>query len=191
MSSVIENENENENEDFLEVDQKIPGQNYVCMSFVSPKNILRQKELYTVKYFLKDVLNDGAALKKLIENDITFDVVNEMYENFKIIGEKKAHSEFDEQNDFKTSVRGIKIRGTYDTIREAQIRAKVLQRRDKNFNVFVGQVGYWLPWDPDPHKVDKQEYQEQELNTLMSKYNQNIKRLVIECQTIDVRFNVF
>ena len=117
MSSEIENE------DFLEVDQKIPGQNYVCMSFVSPENVLRQKELYTVKYFLRDVLNDGAALKKLIENDITFDVVNEMYENFKIIGEKKAHSEFDEQNDFKTSVRGIKIRRTYDTLREAQIRA--------------------------------------------------------------------
>jgi hypothetical protein len=41
----------------------------------------------------------------------------------------------------------LKVRGVYDTLREAQVRAKVLQRRDPNFNVFLGQVGYWLPWD--------------------------------------------
>ena len=98
-----------------------------------------------------------------------------MYENSKIMYEKEANKNFDEENDLPTSVRGVKIRGTYDTLREAQVRAKVLQRRDKNFNVFVGQVGYWLPWDPDPYNVDKQEYQENELNTLMSKYNENIK----------------
>jgi hypothetical protein len=31
-------------EDFLEVDQKIPGQNYVCLSFVSPDNFLKKKD---------------------------------------------------------------------------------------------------------------------------------------------------
>ena len=163
------------NEDFLEVDQKIPGQNYVCLSFISPENIIKNKELYNVKYFLKKILNDGPALKKLTENEITYDLVNEMYENFKIMYEKESNTSFDEKNDFTTSVRGVKVRGTYDSLREAQVRAKILQRRDKNFNVFVGQVGYWLPWDPDPHNVDKQEYQENELNSLMSKYNENVK----------------
>ena len=47
MSSEIDNE------DFLEVDQKIPGQNYVCLSFISPENIIKNKELYNVKYFEK------------------------------------------------------------------------------------------------------------------------------------------
>jgi len=32
------------NEDFLEVDKPIPGQNYACLSFVSPENIIKQKE---------------------------------------------------------------------------------------------------------------------------------------------------
>ena len=36
-------------EDFLEVDSKIPGQNYVCLSFVSPEKTLKQKE-DSVKY---------------------------------------------------------------------------------------------------------------------------------------------
>jgi actin-related protein len=65
------------------------------------------------------------------------------------------------------------VRGIYDTLKEAQVRAKILQRRDKNFNVFVGQVGYWLPWDPSTEDISDQEYQEEQLNQLMKKYNEN------------------
>ena len=43
----------------------------------------------------------------------------------------------------------------------------------KNFNVFVGQVGYWLPWDPSTEDIKDQEYQEDQLNQLMKKYNEN------------------
>ena len=67
----------------------------------------------------------------------------------------------------------FKVRGVYDTLKEAEIRAKVLRKRDKNFHVFVGQVGYWLPWDPDADSVCNQEYQESNLNTLVKKYNEN------------------
>ena len=35
-------------EDFLEVDQSIPGQNYACISFVSPEEVLKKKELFMV-----------------------------------------------------------------------------------------------------------------------------------------------
>ena len=74
---------------------------------------------------------------------------------------------------FQTSVRGVKVRGTYDTLKEAQVRAKVLQRRDPNFHVFVGQVGYWLPWDPEADNVSGQEYAESHLNRVVEQYNKN------------------
>ena len=32
--------------DYLEVDNPIPGQNYVCLSFVSPEKTLKEKELF-------------------------------------------------------------------------------------------------------------------------------------------------
>ena len=35
-----------EQEDYLEIDDRIPGQNYVCMSFVSPEETLVQAELF-------------------------------------------------------------------------------------------------------------------------------------------------
>ena len=41
-------------------------------------------------------------------------------------------------------------------------------------NVFVGQVGSWLPWDPDCEQVQEQEYQEQMLNDLVKKYKENL-----------------
>jgi len=39
-------------EDFLEVDANIPGQNYVCLSFVSPEKVIKRKETFFTTKFL-------------------------------------------------------------------------------------------------------------------------------------------
>ena len=70
-------------------------------------------------------------------------------------------------------MRGIKVRGVYESLKEAEVRAKVLQRTDQSFHVFVGQVGYWLPWDPQADHVEDEEYLEEELNNLMKEYKKN------------------
>lgn len=74
-------------------------------------------------------------------------------------------------------IRGIKVRGVYDTYEEATERAKSLRDTDKYFHVFVGEVGKWLPWDPEPdsNNVKDAEYAETELNTLMKSYMKNQK----------------
>ena len=154
-------------EDFLNVDNPIPGQNYCCLSFVSPEKILKQKEPYFIHNFLKSVS------EKYNLNEKT---VAEEYDNYIYQNREKLEKDFYEENDFQTSVRGIKIRGTYDTKREAEVRAKVLQRKDKNHHVFVGQVGYWLPWDPEADDIEDQQYTESELNTLVKNYNENKKK---------------
>ena len=51
-------------EDFLEVDQPVPGQNFVCLSFISPEKIIKRREALLVKEFAKSLLKD---LKR--END--------------------------------------------------------------------------------------------------------------------------
>jgi len=151
-------------EDFLEADDQIRGQNYVCLSFVSPDKILKNKDVFLIHEFLKK-MSDKYDLS---ENDI-----QDKYRDFIYANGEQLEDIFYKENDFKTSVRGLKVRGVYDTQKEAQIRAKVLQRKDKLFNVFVGQVGFWLPWDPNPHQVDNQEYFESELNNLVKKYQEN------------------
>ena len=39
--------------DLLEVDKAIAGQTYVCVSFVSPETILKQKNIFFFEEFLK------------------------------------------------------------------------------------------------------------------------------------------
>ena len=161
----MENNNEIE-EDFLSVDHKVPGQNFVCLSFISPEKVLKKKDTYILHEFLKSICEEY----KLTENELI-----DKFEDFKYKNETELNEKFTEDNDFQTNVRGVKIRGVYDTKKEADVRAKVLQRQDKNHNVFVGQVGYWLPWDPSLSYMDKVdgEYLDNDLNTLMKKYNEN------------------
>ncbi len=146
------------------MDDPIPGQNYACLSFVSPEEVIADRTLFMMNAFLKTIAKNY---------DLDEDSIQEKYKDFLFVNEDKLVDEYAKKHDFQTSVRGLKIRGVYDTLPEAQRRAKLLQKTDPSFNVFVGQVGYWLPWDPAPHKVSKQEYAEKELNELIHKYEEN------------------
>jgi hypothetical protein len=169
-------------EDFLEVDKPIPGQNFACLSFVSPEKVLEDKNMYFFHNFIKfvsqDLKNKELTQEQILKNhdsllNISQDKLLENYETYLYNNGKELEQQFHEKNNFKTSVRGVKVRGVYNTHREASIRAKVLQRLDKNFNVYVGQVGYWLPWDPDPDQIEDNKYQNDELNEIVGKYQEN------------------
>ena len=178
-SSKVE---ENIKEDFLEVDPKIPGQNFVCLSFVSPEKVLKQKEVYFTTKFLEHFFNSDDQYtkdtrEKLMDGSMKFDydTIKNFYEDWKYTRNNVLDEEFYKMNDYRTTIRGLKVRGVYDTHKEANVRAQVLRRKDPTFNVFVGQVGYWLPWDPECEQVPEQEYQEEMLNDLVKKYKDNLE----------------
>ena len=150
--------------DYLEVDDAIPGQNYVCLSFLSPETLMQNKEAFKCVKFLQSYCKD----KKL-----KFDEVYSSYQDFNYKYEEKLQRDFDEQNDFQTSLRGLKVRGVYDTRPAAEDRAKKLSLTDSGFHTFVGQVGYWLPWDPNADKVADEVFQNSQLNDMMEKYQEN------------------
>ena len=178
--------------DFLDNDQKIRGQNFTCVSFLSPETILKKKDVF---YFEKFLESFSKSLTQL------FDEVEEHYpdksEQIRIFKEahcvyfepKEIHSnftsfvsnsvekldeEFGAENDFQTNVRGLKIRGTYDTLEEAKHRADVLRKNDdEKFSIYIAEVGCWVPWNPNPDQVGDQEFAETELNTLMKNYVEN------------------
>lgn len=167
------------NEDFLSVDNRIPGQNFCCISFLSPEKVMKNKEVFFVTKFLHHVFNSQDRVysdvreKMRDTKNITYNYINELYNDWKFNKNNDLELEFSEVNDYATSMRGVKVRGTYETLREAKKRAQLLQKRDRNFNVFVAQVGYWLPWDPQANDVEEQEYHEGRLNELMKKYQEN------------------
>jgi hypothetical protein len=181
--------------DLLEVDKPIAGQNFACISFVSPEKILKDKNLFLFECFLKN-WEFNKSMEKFIQfnnfvsykYNIPSDKIKEDYEefvkeegetirmsnsvlddykNFLDMNEEKLDKEFNKKHDFQTSTRGVKIRGTFPTQEEAEFRCKMLREIDPAFDIFVGPVGQWLCWEPEAYKTGRTEYLEDELNKLV------------------------
>ena len=150
--------------DYLDIDPPINGQNYVCLSFVSPEDVIEDRHAFNVSKYLQSIAKS---------EDKDFDKLMSQYTDFCYKHEDSLQKEFDERNEFKTSIRGIKVRGVYQSKQEAELRASKLHKSDSNFHVFVGQVGYWLPWNPCADKIEDETFADTQLNELMTKYKEN------------------
>ena len=64
-------------------------------------------------------------------------------------------------------LRAFKLRGVYGDLESAKSAALKFREQDPKFNVFVGEVGNYLPFDPTQDMVENQEYLEKELNVLV------------------------
>lgn len=186
--------------DLLDEDKPVSGQKFACVSFISPENILKDKNLFLFQQFLKHFdysksmgkfeqflsfivykygLNNDkimADLKDFKENEkelLTNGHIEDDYKNFLDAKEEELNKVFSENYEFQTSTRGLKIRGSYPTLQEAELRCKMLREIDPNHNVYVGPVGMWMPWEPDAYKTGRVEYLEEELNQLMQEKNKN------------------
>ena len=186
--------------DLLEEDKPISGQKFVCVSFVSPENILKQKDHFFFQEFLKhydfsksvqkftqflnfasykynltfdDVMEDFQEYMKSEKDTFTENHVSDEYKNFLDANEERLDEDFGKKHNFQTSVRGLKVRGVFSTQQEAELRCKLLREIDPNHNVYVGPVGMWMPWEPRSLQNRRVEYLEEELNQLMSEKNKN------------------
>lgn len=180
--------------DILEEDRPISAQKFVCMSFVSPEKIIKMKELYLLHSFIKQwdmnkslekynqFLNFVSFKYSLPFDDLTKDLeefcttekdnlfvtnLEDDYKTYLDKNEDKLNGEFQKKHEFQTNVRGLKVRGSYPSQEEAELRCKMLREIDPHHDVFVGPVGTWMPFDPEAYKTGKVEYLEDELNQLM------------------------
>lgn len=223
---------------FLEGDEEIRGQKYVCLSFLTPnRGVLRNKELFFFSKFLefynmdykiratesfvmdqfREMQNTLSDVEMLLRNADSTDAsenkslaltlsekltklrgeisrksaadleahvktnladfkessVVESYEKYMLMNRQRLEDEFHKQMNFQTTMQGLKVRGVYSNQEQANARAKALNKKDPYFNVYVADVGEWLPWDPEPEEVKDQEYQSDDLNKLMRAYKEN------------------
>jgi hypothetical protein len=179
--------------DYLDEDKPIRGQNFVLLSFISPEDILMNKEVYYFNKFLeqfgKDMktLLDGISAKYPDSKELIDTInqnhayvfnpkdLNDQYNFFKSVNYNEIESNFHRDNNFITTMRGIKVRGVFDTMEEAKNRSEFLKRLDNKFNIYIAQVGCWCPWSPNPDALENQEYAETQLNTLMKEYKKNME----------------
>jgi hypothetical protein len=186
--------------DYLEEDPEIPTQRYCIISFISPEKVIKQKTQFmnekfiewmaydwnikgmehfmafiSKKYSVKvdDLFKDMEEFKKVHEAEVRKTDIPEQYQIFLLKNEKDLEAKFTESVEFRTNVRGVKVRRIFANLEETQTFARVLQRRYPNDNLYIGKVGAWLPWDPSEHMMPEVEYAEKELNELMRKYKEN------------------
>jgi hypothetical protein len=178
--------------DYLDEDKPIRGQNFVLLSFLSPEDVLVNKEAYMFSQFIskfsKDMttLLDGISAKYSDSKDFVDSVkennafifdpkdMSEQYGFYKSVNNQELESSYHRDNNFTTSIRGIKVRGVFDTIEEAKNRSEFIKKIDNKFNIYIAQMGCWCPWSPNPDCLENQEYAETQLNTLMKEYKKNM-----------------
>ena len=186
--------------DLLDEDKTIAGQKFVCVSFCSPEKILKEKEIFYFEEFLKqwefnksmekfvqflnfisfkynmsfdDISNDFKDFVKEEKENLAKSSMQDEYKTFIDNKEDELQQKFDITNNFQTNTRGLKIRGSYPSQEEAELRCKMLREIDPNHDVYVGPVGMWMPWDPEAYKTGRVEYMEEELNQLMHEKQKN------------------
>ena len=185
--------------DYLEEDPPIRGQKWACVSLLSPNDAIASKDAFAVRKFLEKLSQDITEMFGNLEATFA-DTKASHYvkETMRLLKERHAFlwdakaaqeefylwrsqqsSEIDEafhveHGQFKTSIQGIKIRGVYDSQEEARSRSMKLFKINPNVHVYLAQVGMWCPWNPYVnHTDDDSEYDIDQLNTLMKKYNES------------------
>jgi hypothetical protein len=178
--------------DYLDEDKPIRTQNFALLSFLSPEDVLVNKEAYMFSKFITkfsddmNALLDGISAKYSDSKDFVDSMkennsyifnpkdMSEQYGFYKSINNNELESSYHRDNNFVTSIRGIKVRGVFDTIEEAKNRCEFIKKIDNKFNIYIAQVGCWCPWSPNPECLENQEYAETQLNTLMKEYKKNM-----------------
>jgi hypothetical protein len=186
--------------DYLDEDPEVPTQKYCIVSFISPEKVIKNKDEFyfekfvewmdyewkikglknfmaflSKKYSLKidDLLKDASDFVSVRKEEVKKTDIKEQYQIFLLKNEKDLQEMYDNSVEFRTNIRGVKVRRAFPTVEEAQVFSKVLQRRYPKDNLYIGKVGAWLPWDPSEHLMPEVEYAEKELNELMRKYKEN------------------
>jgi hypothetical protein len=186
--------------DYLDEDPEIPTQKYCIVSFLSPEKVVKNKEEFMFEKFVEwmdyewkikglenfmaflskkysvkidDLMKDANDFVAVRKEEVKKTDIREQYEVFLLKNEKDLQEMYDNKVDFRTNIRGVKVRRAFATVEEAQVFSKVLQRRYPKDNLYIGKVGAWLPWDPSEHLMPEVEYAEKELNELMRKYKEN------------------
>ena len=199
--------------DLCDEDPIIAGQKFVCVSFISPETILKKRELYLFNQFVKqwdmnksmnkfsDFLSFLSVKYNVVSDNLIKDynefikeeeklikassqVVEDDYKNFIDKEEDRLNELFNKENRFQTSVRGIKVRGSFPTQEEAEKNCKKLRQNDPSHDIYVAPCGVWLPWEPTYYKLDKVDYLEPELNRL---HEEKIKNEILAKNEFDKR----
>jgi hypothetical protein len=78
----------------------------------------------------------------------------------------------------KNETCGLKIKGVFDTIQEAQLYAKKINKLDPIFDIYLVELYKWLPIPPNVDMIENKEYQDSMLNTIIKGHAEEQQKAV-------------
>jgi hypothetical protein len=155
---------------FVEQDPPLPNQKYSLFSFVPPKDNL--EKVFGISRYekIKELLETkkDELLKQVDENP-------EFFVAHILTALTPALVEAEKEEALKShKLRGaVKFRGSFATLEDAKKYSENLRNLDPNYDIFLGQTGFWYPFDPARENVKEQNYYGDQLNDLMKGYMEN------------------
>lgn len=174
--------------DMLEVtDPPVRGQEYGVFSFVSPDDIIRNKDLFFFHEFLKTwsfnsmsarfaeflpfiahnykisaetLLKDWDEFLEIESETMKKEcTLKDQFDAFMLRRGAELQAQYDQEVGFRTNTRGFKFDGAFATVEEAQKRAEFLQQMNpRHPSRTVGPAGYWLLADPKQWQIPQAQF---------------------------------
>lgn len=145
-------------------------------SYKSSKDPVYQASAELLESVMKELqLNEDSQVSKTLRSyRIDQQELSDRFEAYKTQNNKELEAEFNTKFTNETSIRGFKVRGTYETMEEAKTNAsKIHKEVESTVHTFVAPVGYWCPWDPTADAIQDQETMIPALDSLMAKKKEN------------------
>jgi hypothetical protein len=150
----------------LDEDPEIRRQKFVCMSFLTPSDVdVRDRGYFEARAFA--LANPGETFADAAAYDAALT-------DWCAQRQTDLDEEFQAATDGKPHIPIVKVRGSYKTYAEAAERCRDLNKVDQVVDIFVAQVGRWVPCD-GKRREDETEvnYAEEQMQQLMSKRKEN------------------
>ena len=184
---------ENQKVDYLKEDPDIPNQRFCCLSFIEPRDqkVMTQKEVFMASKFISYFIDEYQTAKEFTSNpnneitdeiksklDLSEQNITKHYKGYRKTHFTEMSNEFNKKHNPNEAitVSGVKVRGSYRNYEEAQNRANEMREFEPAVNVLVGQVGYWLPYDPENMEDIKANFREEKLNEIYGQRQEAIDK---------------
>lgn len=189
------NQEQEQKVDYLKEDPTIGGQKFACISFVEPtdQELVTDRESFFATKFLKSFTDNFKTASDFLAKegeekmnddikqhlDLSYENVKSTFYEFRKLHLAQLQEDFEKVDMTREGnvMRGIKVRGVFPTYAGAQQRSKDMREFEPAHDVFVTQVGYWVPFNPQHMTESQIEYSEDALNNLVkSKVEESEKR---------------
>ena len=148
--------------DYLDEDPVIRRQKFVCMSILTPSDVdVRNRAYFEARAFALDQHKEAYPNKEAYDTALA---------DWCSTRQTDLDDDFQAQAEGKPHIPIVKVRGSYKTQTEANERSRFLAKTDKTCDIWVAEVGRWVPADGKRREDETAvEYTEQTMQALMKK----------------------